>query len=150
VRFRATLESNGKTATGIEVPASVVDELGSGKRPAVRVTLGPHTYRTTVAPMGGRFLIPVSAENRAAAGLRAGDRVDVEMELDTAPRTVELPADLAEALEREPAARRFFDGLAYTQRKEYARWVESAKRPETRERRLAETVALLLAGRKQH
>jgi len=115
MKFRATLETNGKTATGIEVPASVVDELGSGRRPAVRVTLGPHTYRTTVAPMGGRFLIPVSAENRAAAGLRAGDQVDVEMELDTAPRTVELPADLAEALEREPAARRFFDGLAYTQ-----------------------------------
>jgi hypothetical protein len=150
VKFRATLESNGKTATGIEVPAPVVDGLGSGKRPAVRVTLGPHTYRTTVAPMGGRFLIPVSAENRALAGLRAGDQVDVELELDTAPRTVELPADLAEALEREPAARRFFDGLAYTQRKEYARWVESAKRPETRERRLAEAVALLLAGRKQH
>jgi hypothetical protein len=150
MRFHTTLGLGGKTATGFEVPAEVVEALGSGRRPPVQVTIGPYTYRTTVAPMGGRYLIPVSAEHRTAAGLAAGDELDVELALDTAPRTVELPPDLAAALDAAPDARRFYDGLAYSQRKEYARWVDSAKRPETRERRLAQAVALLTAGRKQH
>jgi len=143
VRFRATLETNGKTATGIEVPPSVVEALGAGKRPPVRITLLAHTYRTTVARMGGRFLVPVSAEVRVAAGVTAGDELDVGIELDDAPRTVDVPADLAAALAAEPGAAQGWDKLSYTHRKEWARTVEDAKKPETRARRVAAAVEAL-------
>jgi hypothetical protein len=143
VRFRATLETNGRTATGIEVPADVVDALDAGKRPPVRVTLHEHTYRTTVARMGGRFLVPVSAEVRKAAGVTAGDELDVGIELDDAPRTVDVPADLAAALAAEPAAVQAWEKLSYTHRKEWARSVEDAKKPETRARRIAAAVDAL-------
>jgi hypothetical protein len=143
VRFRATLETNGRTATGIEVPAEVVQALDAGKRPPVRVTLREHTYRTTVARMGGRFLVPVSADVRKAAGVSAGDELDVGIELDDAPRTVDVPEDLAAALAAEPAAARAWDQLAYTHRKEWVRSVEDAKKPETRARRIAAAVDAL-------
>lgn len=147
MRFRATLETNGRTATGIEVPTSVVDALAAGKRPPVRVTLHEHTYRTTVARMGGRFLVPVSAEVRKAAGVIAGDELDVGIELDDAPRTVEVPADLAAALAEAPAAAQAWEKLAYTHQKEWARSVEDAKKPETRARRIAAAVEALRAPR---
>jgi Domain of unknown function (DUF1905) len=99
VRFTATLELNGRTATGIEVPSAVVAGLGGGRRPAVVVTLRSYSYRTTVASMGGRFLIPVSAAVRAAAGVAAGDVLDVDIAADTAPRTVPVPPDLAAAVD---------------------------------------------------
>ena len=149
VRFRATLETNGRTATGIEVPESVVEQLGAGKRPPVRVTLHEHTYRTTVARMGGRYLVPVSAEVRTAAGVAAGDELDVGIELDDAPRTVEVPADLAEALAASPDAARAWEKLSYTHRKEWARSVEDAKKPETRARRVAAAVAAVAAPRRR-
>jgi hypothetical protein len=147
VRFRATLETNGRTATGIEVPSSVVDALAAGKRPPVRVTLHKHTYRTTVARMGGRFLVPVSAEVRKAAGVTAGDELDVGIELDDAPRTVDVPADLAAALAEAPGAAQAWEKLAYTHQKEWARSVEDAKKPETRARRIAAAVEALRAPR---
>ena len=147
MRFRATLETNGRTATGIEVPTSVVDALAAGKRPPVRVTLHEHTYRTTVARMGGRFLVPVSAEVRKAAGVTAGDELDVGIELDDAPRTVDVPADLAAALAEAPAAAQAWEKLAYTHQKEWARSVEDAKKPETRARRIAAAVDTLRAPR---
>jgi len=143
VRFRATLETNGRTATGIEVPTDVVDALGAGKRPPVRVTLHEHTYRTTVARMGGRFLVPVSAEVRKAAGVSAGDELDVGIELDAGPRTVEVPADLAAALAAEPDAATAWEKLSYSHQKEWARSVEDAKKPETRARRIAAAVDAL-------
>ena len=147
MRFRATLETNGRTATGIEVPTSVVDALAAGKRPPVRVTLHEHTYRTTVARMGGRFLVPVSAEVRRAAGVTAGDELDVGIELDDAPRTVDVPADLAAALAEAPAAAQAWEKLAYTHQKEWARSVEDAKKPDTRARRIAAAVEALRAAR---
>ena len=147
MRFRATLETNGRTATGIEVPSSVVDALAAGRRPPVRVTLHEHTYRTTVARMGGRFLVPVSAEVRRAAGVTAGDELDVGIELDDAPRTVDVPADLAAALAEAPAAAQAWEKLAYTHQKEWARSVEDAKKPETRARRIAAAVEALRAPR---
>lgn len=147
MRFRATLETNGRTATGIEVPTSVVDALAAGKRPPVRVTLHEHTYRTTVARMGGRFLVPVSAEVRRAAGVIAGDELEVGIELDDAPRTVDVPADLAAALAEAPAAAQAWEKLAYTHQKEWARSVEDAKKPETRARRIAAAVEALRAPR---
>jgi hypothetical protein len=148
MKFRATVELGGKTATGIEVPEDVVAALGSGNRPPVTVTIGGHTYRTTVARMGGRFLIGLSAENRTAAGVAAGDEVDVGIELDAEPREVEVPADLAEALAHDHAARANFDGLSYTHRKEWVRWIEEAKKAETRATRLAKTVESLHAGKR--
>jgi hypothetical protein len=143
MRFRATLALAGKTATGIEVPTEVVDALGAGKKPPVLVTLGGHTYRSTIASRGGRFLLPVSAENRAGAGVAAGDEVDVDVVLDTAPREVVVPADLAAALDAVAGARERFDALAYSHRKEHVRAIEEAKAEATRERRIAKAVEML-------
>ena len=147
MRFRAVLELGGKTATGIEVPPEVVDALAAGKRPAVQVTLnGTHTYRSTVAAMGGRYLLPVSAEQRAAAGVNASDELDVDLELDTAPRTVEVPRDLAAALDTDPAVRAAFDALSYSNQRRHVLSVDGAKTDETRRRRVDKVVAALRAG----
>jgi hypothetical protein len=143
MRFRATLQLAGKTATGIEVPPDVVDALGAGKKPPVMVTIGGHTYRSTIASRGERFLLPVSAENRAGAGVAAGDELDVEVVLDRAPRDVVVPADLAAALDAVPGARDRFDALAYSHRKEHVRAIEEAKAEATRERRIAKAVEML-------
>ena len=145
MEFRTTVELGGKTATGIEVPADVVAGLGSHKRPPVRVTINGYTYRTTVGAMGGRYLVPVSAEIRAGAGVAAGDEVDVEIVLDDAPREVAVPDDLAAALDAAGLRQRF-DALAYTHRKEHVRAVEEAKAAATRERRIAKAVEKLKAG----
>ena len=140
MRFRAEVELHGKTATGITVPAEVVDGLGGGRRVPVTVTINGYTYRTTIAPMGGLYLIPVSADNRAGAGVRAGEVVDVDIERDTAAREVTVPADLAEALEAA-GVRAAFDALSFTRRKEYVVGVEGAKKPETRRARIERAVA---------
>jgi hypothetical protein len=147
MKFRTVIELGGKTATGFQVPPEVVEALGSGKRPAVSVRIGPHTYRSTVAPMSGASYLPLSAENREAAGVAAGDEVDVEVELDTAPRVVEAPADFAAALDAEPAARAFFDGLSNSNKKWHVLSVEGAKSDETRRRRIEKSVAMLREGR---
>lgn len=144
------LELHGKTATGFAVPDEVVAGLGSDKRPPVRVTVAGYTYRTTVAPMGGRFLVPVSAANRAAAGLTAGAEVTVDIELDTDSRDVAVPPDLAAALEPHPGARAYFDGLATSHRKEWVRWIEESKKAETRAARVEKAVEGLRAGRPRH
>lgn len=138
------MELGGKTATGFQVPADVVAALGSSKRPAVRVTVGGHTYRSTIAPMGGAFYLPLSAENRTAAGVAAGDEIDVDVELDTQPRVLAVPADLATALAAVPAAQQAFDALSYSNRQRHVLSVEGAKTPETRQRRIDKTVASLL------
>jgi hypothetical protein len=147
VRFRATVEQSGKTATGIEVPSSVVEDLGAGKRPPVRVTIKGHTYRSTVASMGGRFMVGVSAENREAAGVAGGDEVDVDIELDTAPREVTVPADFAKALKKDAKAKKTFDGLSYSNKGWHVQSIEGAKSDETRQRRIAKSVAALREGR---
>ena len=147
MRFETTVELGGKTATGMEVPDDVVEALGGGKRPPVTVTVGGHTYRTTVAVMGGRYLVPLSAENRTAAGVAAGDTVEVGIELDTAERRVEIPVDLAEALAEVPEAKAFFESLSYSKQQWHTLQVSSAKKPETRANRVATSVAMLAAGR---
>ena len=146
MEFRTTVVQSGKTATGLQVPDEVVAALGGGKRPPVTVTVGGYGYRTTVAPMGGAFWIPLAAEHREAAGVQAGQEVDVRVELDTAPRETPLPEDLAAALDED--ARAFFDGLAPSHRKEWVRWVEEARKPETRAARIEKTAEALKAGRK--
>jgi hypothetical protein len=146
MRFRSTVELGGRTATGIPVPHDVVEALGAGRRPAVRVTIGGHSYRSSVAARGGRFLVPLSAENRQGAGVAAGDEVEVELELDTEPREVAVPPDLARALDDDPQARRAFDALPYSHRLRWVLSVEEAKTEQTRQRRIAKTVAGLLEG----
>ncbi|WP_336210884.1 YdeI/OmpD-associated family protein [Nonomuraea sp. LPB2021202275-12-8] len=144
--FRTTVELGGKTATGFEVPAEVVAELGAGKRPAVHVTINGYSYRSTVAPMGGRFMVPLSAANREGAGAAAGDEIEVGLELDTEPRAVSVPPDLAEALDQAPEAKKFFESLSYSRQSRYVLLVEGAKKAETRQRRVADTVAKLANG----
>lgn len=143
VSFQATVEPARKTATGIEVPPDVLEQLGAGKRPAVTVDLGTHTYRTTVGTMGGRHLIPVSAEVRAASGVAAGDVLTVTLTLDTAPRVVEVPADLAEALADVPTAQAAFAALSYSGQRAHVLSVEGAKTPATRTSRIAKVLAAL-------
>jgi hypothetical protein len=130
--------------TGIEVPAEVLAELGGGKRPAVTVVVNGYSYASTVGVMGGRSLIPFSSDKRAATGLAGGDAISVELTLDTAPRTVEVPADLAEALSGA-GAREAFDALSPSQRKAHVTNVEGAKAAETRQRRIEAVVAKLSA-----
>jgi hypothetical protein len=148
MRFRAKVELGGKTATGIPVPEDVVAAMGSGKRPAVQVTVGRHSYRTTVASMRGRYFVPLSKENREAAGVAAGDEVAVDIETDAEPRTVTIPPDLADAFAADDAARAFFERLSYTHRKEWVQWVVGAKKAETRAARITRTVESLQAGKR--
>ena len=148
MEFRATVILGGKTATGIQVPDEVVEKLGSGKRPPVVITVAGYSYRTTVAVMGGAYFVPLAAEHREAAGVEAGQEVDVDIELDTAPRVIELPDDLSAAMDE--TARTAFDGLATSHKKEWVRWVTEAKKPETRTARIEKTVEGLRAGKKTH
>jgi Bacteriocin-protection, YdeI or OmpD-Associated/Domain of unknown function (DUF1905) len=149
MRFRATLESNGKTATGIQVPDEVVEALGVGRKPAVHVSIAGHTYRSTIASRGGRYLLGVSAENRERAGVAAGDELDVELQLDTEPREVAVPPDLMAAFAAATEAKRFFDTLTPSQKQWYVLPIEQAKAVETRERRIAKALAMLREGRKR-
>ena len=144
-RFTTTIEVQGKTATFFRVPLDVREIFGQA-RPPVRVTIGGHTYRSTIAVYGDRYFLPLNKPNRTAAGVAGGETVEVEVEADDAPRTVEVPAELREALEGDAEARAAFDALSYTHRREYAEWVAEAKREETRRRRAAKTVAGVRAG----
>jgi hypothetical protein len=147
MKFRARIELSGKTATGIQVPAEVVAHLGTSKRPAVLVTINGHTYRSTVASMGGVSMLPISAENRMLARVSAGDEVEVEVEPDTGPREVSVPPDFQEALDRDAQARRFFDGLSYSNKQRFVLSIEGARTTETRQRRIAKAVETLREGR---
>ena len=137
------LQEPGMNATGLPVPPEAVAALGQGKKPPVKVSLNGYTYQSTVAVMDGVFMISLSAENRKAAGVEAGETVEVTLELETEPRTVTVPEDLAAALAQIPGVTAIFDGLAYSKRKEHVRQVESAKAQATRERRIAGIVAQL-------
>lgn len=148
MEFRGTLLLSGKTATGFEVPADIVAGLGSGKKPSVVVTLNNgYSYRSSVGSMGGKFMLPVSAEHRAAAAIAAGDDVTVGLELDTAPREVVVPDDFSAALDTDPVARSFFDGLSYSNKLRHVLAIDGAKTAETRERRIAKSVGLFHEGR---
>jgi Bacteriocin-protection, YdeI or OmpD-Associated/Domain of unknown function (DUF1905) len=140
MRFRAKLELAGKTATGMHVPPEIVAALGAGKRPPVRATINGYTYRSTVAVYGGEFLLGVSDEVRKASGVRAGDELDVNLELDTEPREVDVPPDLAAALRAAPTAQSAFDALSYSNKRRHVLSVDGAKSAETRQRRIAKAV----------
>ncbi len=147
MRFRTTILQGDKTATGIVIPPEIVDGLGAGKRPKVLVTIRGFTYRSSIAVVDGKFMVGVSAENRAGAGVAGGDEVGVDIELDTAPRVVTEPPDFAAALDAEPNARRTFDSLSNSNRGWHVGQVEGAKTDETRQRRIARSVEVLREGR---
>jgi len=147
MRFNAVVLASGKTATGIEVPVAVVDGLGGGRRPAVKVTINGHEYRSTIASMGGVFMLPVSAEHRAGAGIEAGDAVLVEVTLDTEERILAVPAELQAALVADAAARRVFDALSYSRKQRFTLPIEQAKTAETRQRRVEKAISDLREGR---
>jgi len=143
MRYETTMVQTGNN-TGIEVPPEVLEALGGGRRPAVVVRVNGYEYRTTVGSMGGRYLLPFSAERRAETGLAGGDALTVDLELDTAPREVAVPADLAEALDAA-GLRAAFDALPPSHRKAHVTSVESAKAAETRARRVTAVVTKLSA-----
>ena len=145
MRFTATIRLDGKTATGIEVPADVMSGLGPGKRPKVRVTINGYQYASTVGSMGGRSLIPVSADVRAKAGVAAGDEVEVSVEADDSVRTVEIPADFMAALAAAPSARQAFESSSYSMQRRHVLAIEQAKSAQTRQRRIDKAIADLAA-----
>lgn len=147
MKFQAVIKLSGKTATGIQVPDDVVAALGSSKKPPVTVTINGYTYRSTVATMGGVFMIPVSAEHRAGAGVAAGDEVEVDIELDTEVRELAIPGDFQSALESEAEAKRFFESLSYSNKRRILIPIEGAKTAETRQRRIEKSLDLLREGR---
>ena len=145
--FKAKVLLAGKTATGIVVPADAVAALGPSKKPPVLVTINGHTYRNTVAVMGGQFMIGISAEERTNTGVKAGDQIDVTLELDNAPREVTVPPDLSAALDKNKKARAFFDGMSYSNKRRHVLMIEGAKTDETRQRRIDKTVAMMREGK---
>ena len=140
------LKDDEKNATGIPVLAEVIAALGAGKRPPVVVHIGGHSYRSTVAAYGDVYMLPLSQAHRTAAGVEAGQSVEITLELDTQPRTVDVPDELAAALAEPPGLREAFDALSYSARKEHVRQVTTAKAAETRQRRIAKIVAGLAGG----
>jgi Bacteriocin-protection, YdeI or OmpD-Associated/Domain of unknown function (DUF1905) len=148
MKLRATILGHGKTAAGIEIPAKIVASLGESRRPAVRVTIAGHTYRSSIASMGGKFMLGVSAVVREKAGVAVGDTVTLEIELDTEPREVTVPPDFAKALRGDAKAKKFFASLSYSNKLRHVLGIEGAKTVETRQRRIGKAVDSLRAGRK--
>lgn len=147
VKFNTTIFQIGNN-TGIEVPEASVEKLGSGKRPSVKVTLNGFTYRSTVAVMGGKFLIPLSAERREKSNVKGGDKLDITLELDTEPREVELHEEFKKALDKDKKARTFFESLSYSAKQGYALPITQAKGDDTRKRRIEKALSDLKAGKK--
>jgi hypothetical protein len=136
MKFRAVVVPSGN-ATAVVVPDAVMGALGPEGRPPVAITINGHGWRSRVAAMGGQKLIGISAANRAAAGIAEGETIEVELQLDDAPRVVDEPADLRQALDASPTARAAFDQLAFGLRGKHVREIEEAKTPEVRARRIA-------------
>ena len=142
MKFRAYVEPP-EPMRGLEVPQAVVEALGDGKRPRVTITINGHSWKSRVAIMRGRYLLGLSNANRRAARVATGDEVEVELEFDAEPPVVVEPADFARALGADPVARAAYDRLSYTHKREHVRAIESAKKPETRVRRIEKAITLL-------
>jgi len=147
MRLTAELQATGGTTTGFRIPDEFVAELGGGGRPKVVVTANGYEFRSSIARMGGEYWLGVSAERRAAGKMAAGDVLELDVVLDTRERTIDVPEDLAAALAGEPAARAFFDGLSFSNKRYHVEQVTGAKTAATRERRVAKAVQLLSEGR---
>jgi Domain of unknown function (DUF1905)/Bacteriocin-protection, YdeI or OmpD-Associated len=144
LKFSTVLLQGGKTATGIKVPDEIIEKLGGGKKPPVKLTINAHTYRSTVAVMGGVFMVAVSAENREAAKIKAGDKIDVTIELDTEERILEIPPALQSALNKNAAAKKKFESLSNSRKKVLMLPVQNAKTKETAERNIQKAIASLV------
>ncbi len=142
MKFRTEVEPP-EPMRGLEVPPEVVEALGGGKRPAVRITINGHAWKSRVAIMRGRYLLGLSKANRHAAGVVTGDEVEVELELDTEPRVVVEPPDFARALDADPVARAAYDRLSYSHKRQHVLAIDSAKKAETRKRRIDKALAML-------
>lgn len=138
--FKTELLLAGKTATGVEVPAAIVEKLGNGKKPPVKVTINGYTYPSTVAVMNGVFMLPVSAEVRENAKVKSGEIIEVSVVLDNQPRVIEAPADFQSALDNNPAAKQYFDTLSNSNKKYFIGAIEQAKTAETRIRRIEKAI----------
>lgn len=138
--FHTTIKQTGKNTTGIAIPPDIIDALAGGKKPLVCITMNGQTYRSSVASMGGSYMVSLTAENRDLTGVQGGDEIDVTIELDTEPRIYELPDDLAAALATKSGATEAFHASAPSKRKEFVRQVNDAKTQETRDRRIAKIV----------
>lgn len=147
MKFKTSILQTGNN-TGIEVPAEVVEGLGGGKKPAVVITIGSYSYRSSIAVMGGKFLIPLSSERRAESGLKGGDPVEVQLALDDAPRVVSVPEDLSVALAGDAIAKAFFEKLSYSNQLRHVLSITDAKTAETRQRRIDKAMETLRAGQK--
>jgi len=147
ITIRILIQGTGESAAGIHLPDDVVEGLGKGRKPPVKATINGYTWRSTVAVMGGEYWLGCSKEVRRLAGVQAGQEVDLSLELDTEERVLEVPADFSVALDAEPEARRFFDGLSYSNRRRFTYAIEDAKTPETRQRRIEKSVSRLREGK---
>jgi hypothetical protein len=147
MKFKAELESSGKNTAGFVIPAEIVEKLGGGGHPKVSVTINGYTFRTSIARMGGRYMLGVSAERRTAAGVSAGDVLEVDVELDTAPREVDVPEEFAAALAADPAAQAFWQTLSYSKQQWHTLQVTGAKTEETKARRIEKSIGMLREGR---
>jgi hypothetical protein len=146
MKFKTTLIQTGKTSTGIMIPPAIVEGLGAGKKPPVNVTLnGTYTYRNTVAVMGGDYWVGVAAEHREKSGVKGGDKIEVELALDTAPREITVPEDLAAALAKDKVARAAFEKLSYSHKRQHVLAIEGAKAADTRARRVGKAIEMLKA-----
>lgn len=147
MKLTAELEPSGGTTAGYRVPEEVVEQLGSSRRPKVTVTVNGYTFRTSIASMGGQYWLGVSRDRREAAGIAAGETHELELELDTAPREIEVPEDLAQALAAEPEAAAFWETLSFSNQRYHVEQVTGAKKPETRAKRVTKSVTMLREGR---
>ena len=145
MRFRTKVLLAGKTATGVEVPAKVVEGLGSSRRPLVRVTINGYTYRSAIAVMGGTYMLGISDEVRKKTGVGGGDTIDVDVELDTQAREVEVPPELAKALAKDAKAKKYFESLSYSGKYRLTAPIANGKTAETRERNLEKAMKELKA-----
>lgn len=147
-KFETTILTAGKTATGICIPDDIIEKLNAGKKPPVKVTINSFTYQSTVAVMSGKYMVGVSADVRAAAGVKGGDKLIVEIVIDTEAREVSIPPDFKKALGKNAKAKKFFESLSYSRQKNYVTIIEQAKTEETRQRRIEKSLADLNAGKK--
>lgn len=141
--FKTVLLTAGKTATGIKIPPEIIEKLNAGKKPPIKVTINGFTYRSTVAVMGGNFMVGVNAENREGAKVKGGDRIDVTIELDTEPREVELPAEFKKALDKNAKAKKAFESLSISKKKAHVFPIANAKTDETRKRNIDKAISAL-------
>ncbi|MDB5118843.1 MAG: hypothetical protein JWN56_61 [Sphingobacteriales bacterium] len=147
MKFKTKLFEAGKTATGIKVPAEIVESFEAGKKPPVRITINGYTYRNTIAVMGGVYMVGVSAEHRKGAGVKGGDEIEVTIELDTDPRVVDVPIKLQKTLDENPAAKEYFEGLSNSKKKGIVIPINDAKSDETRDRRIEKAISALTEGK---